>query len=72
MILPQEFPLAIGQDPHARKLLAEFPCVVEQRLNYEPTARVPIAAMNLLESATQESCTGVYENLPHLPKYLPG
>ena len=31
---------------------------------------IPFAAIILLESAPQESCTGAHENLPHLPADL--
>jgi hypothetical protein len=34
--------------------------------------RFPFAATHLLESAPQECFTGAYEDLPHLPAYLPG
>ena len=37
-----------------------------------PSADGPIAAILLLESAPQEGCKDAHENLPRLPKDLPG
>jgi hypothetical protein len=43
-----------------------------QKLHAALKSRFPLAAIHLLESAPRESFTDAHEDLPYVPKYLPG
>ena len=43
-----------------------------QELVAAHVAPIPFSAIHLLESDPQESFTSTHEDLPHLPKDLPG